>query len=339
MKISKSLFVAIALIAALVLIVPTMLVIPFTKESEVPKMKQANETKQTNPVPAQVNTNVKVNVFRSAQNKTETVPVEEYVTGVVASEMPASFEIEALKAQALTARTFVVQRMLSGKKQKNNADVIDTVDNQVYKSKDELKQLWGKEYESRMRKVEEAVAKTAGQVLTYNGSPISASFFSTSNGYTENAVDYWGNDYPYLQSVDSPWDKDAPKFSSEQTFKVSEFQKRLGVKIAGDGKVGTIKERTEGKRVKEVVFNDKTLTGKEVREKLGLRSSDFSWKQKGDQIIVTTKGYGHGVGMSQYGANGMAKEGKKYTDIVTHYYKGVNIETLNAYEGKLMARQ
>lgn len=336
MKISKSLFVAIALLVALVLIVPTMLVIPFTKESEVAKMKQ---TKQTNPAPTRVNTNVKVNIFRSAQNKTETVPVEEYVAGVVASEMPASFEIEALKAQALTARTFVVQRMLSGKKQKNNADVTDTVDNQVYKSKEELKQLWGKEYESRMKKVEEAVKKTAGQVLTYNGAPITASFFSTSNGYTENAVDYWGNDYPYLKSVDSPWDEDAPKFSSEQTFTVSEFQKRLGVKIAGDGKVGTIKERTEGKRVKEVVFGGKTLTGKEVREKLGLRSSDFSWKQKGDQIIVTTKGYGHGVGMSQYGANGMAKEGKTYTDIVAHYYKGVDIETLNAYEGKLMARQ
>ena len=128
------------------------------------------------------------------------------MTGVVASEMNASFEIEALKAQALAARTFVVQRMLSGGK-KNNADVTDTVKDQVYKSKDELKKQWGNNYENNLKKIEEAVSKTAGQVLTYDGKPISASFFSTSNGRTENAADYWGNDYPYLKSVDSPWDQ------------------------------------------------------------------------------------------------------------------------------------
>ncbi|MGQ0452702.1 stage II sporulation protein D, partial [Bacillus sp. SS-TM] len=253
-------------------------------------------------------------VYREKQKKVETLPVEEYVTGVVASEMNASFEIEALKAQALAARTFVVQRMLSGGK-KNNADVTDTVKDQVYKSKDELKKQWGNNYENNLKKIEEAVSKTAGQVLTYDGKPISASFFSTSNGRTENAADYWGNDYPYLKSVDSPWDQASPKFTSEQIFTVADFQKRLGVKVLADGKVGNIKDLTEGKRVKDVAFQGKTLTGKEVREKLDLRSSDFTWKQQGDKIIVTTKGFGHGVGMSQYGANGMAAEGKKYTDI------------------------
>lgn len=336
MKISKPFFITMALLVALVIIVPTVLVIPYAKEkvSQPPKNPPAV---QNVPAPEKVHTAVQVAVYRNQQKKIETVPMEEYVTGVVASEMNASFEVEALKAQALAARTFIVQRMLSGSK-KNNADVTDTVSDQVYKGKEELKKTWGKDYEKNLKKIEEAVSKTAGQVLTYEGNPITAQFFSTSNGYTENAADYWGRDYPYLKSVDSPWDQASPKFASEQTFTVDDFQNRLGVKVLTDGKVGDIKERTEGKRVKDVEFQGKTLTGKEVREKLDLRSSDFTWKQQGSNIIVTTKGFGHGVGMSQYGANGMAKEGKSYTDIVAHYYKGIEIKTLNDYEGKLMAR-
>lgn len=339
MKFSKPLFITVALLIALVIIVPAALVIPFAKakvgEETASKTPPAIESI---PAPGKADTAVQVAVYREKQKKVETLPVEEYVTGVVASEMNASFEIEALKAQALAARTFVVQRMLSGGK-KNNADVTDTVKDQVYKGKDELKKQWGNNYENNLKKIEEAVSKTAGQVLTYDGKPISASFFSTSNGRTENAADYWGNDYPYLKSVDSPWDQASPKFTSEQTFTVVDFQKRLGVKVLADGKVGNIKDLTEGKRVKDVAFQGKTLTGKEVREKLDLRSSDFTWKQQGDKIIVTTKGFGHGVGMSQYGANGMAAEGKKYTDIVAHYYKGVEIKTMNDYEGKLMVKK
>ncbi len=339
MKFSKPLFITVALLIALVIIVPAALVIPFAKakvgEEAASKTPPAIESI---PAPGKVDTAIQVAVYRDQQKKVETLPMEEYVTGVVASEMNASFEIEALKAQALAARTFVVQRMLSGGK-KNNADVTDTVKDQVYKSKEELKKQWGNNYENNLKKIEEAVSKTAGQVLTYDGKPISASFFSTSNGRTENAADYWGNDYPYLKSVDSPWDQASPKFTSEQTFTVADFQKRLGVKVLADGKVGNIKDLTEGKRVKDVAFQGKTLTGKQVREKLDLRSSDFTWKQEGDKIVVTTKGFGHGVGMSQYGANGMAAEGKKYTDIVAHYYKGVEIKSMNDYEGKLMVKK
>ncbi|PDZ09371.1 stage II sporulation protein D [Bacillus pseudomycoides] len=336
MKISKPLFITMALLVALVIIVPTVLVIPFTK-AKVSQPPEHPPAMQSVPAPKKVNTAVQVTVYRNAQKKVETMPMEEYVTGVVASEMNASFEMEALKAQALAARTFIVQRMLGGSK-KNNADVTDTVNDQVYNSKEELKKTWGKDYEKNLKKIEEAVSKTAGQVLTYDGSPITASFFSTSNGYTENAADYWGSDLPYLKSVDSPWDQASPKFASEKIFTVDDFQKRLGVKVLANGKVGNIKDRTEGKRVKDVEFQGKTLTGKEVRTKLGLRSSDFTWKQQGKSIVVTTKGFGHGVGMSQYGANGMAKEGKGYTDIVAHYYKGIEIKTLNEYEGKLMAK-
>ncbi|HDX9587185.1 TPA: stage II sporulation protein D [Bacillus pseudomycoides] len=341
MKTTKPIIVIITLLIALVIIVPSMLVFPFGKMKEGKNHSpSAPKSAQDVPAPSPAKTDVQVSVYRSQQKKNETVSIEDYVAGVVAAEMPANFEMEALKAQALTARTFVVKRMLSGQKLQNKADVTDTVENQVYKSKAELKEQWGKEYEGKMKRIEDAVSKTAGQVLTYEGNPITASFFSTSNGYTENAADYWGSDYPYLKSVNSPWDQQqAPKFTSEQKFTVADFQKRLGVKVLANGKVGDIKDRTEGKRVKEVDFQGKTLTGKDVREKLGLRSSDFMWKQQGDQIVITTKGYGHGVGMSQYGANGMAKEGKVYTDIVAHYYKGVTISTLNQYEGKLTAKK
>ncbi|MGG0237447.1 stage II sporulation protein D [Bacillus rhizoplanae] len=340
MKTTKPIMVIVTLLVALVIIVPSMLVFPFTKaKEEKHHTPSAPPAAQSAPAPSPTKTNVQVSVYRSGQKKIETVSIEDYVAGVVAAEMPANFEMEALKAQALTARTFVVKRMLSGQKLQNKADVTDTVENQVYKSKEELKEQWGKEYEGRMKRIEEAVSKTAGQVLTYEGSPITASFFSTSNGYTENAADYWGSDYPYLKSVNSPWDQQSPKFTSEQTFTVADFQKRLGVKVLANGNIGNIKERTEGKRVKEVEFQGKTLTGKDVRDKLGLRSSDFTWKQQGDQIVVTTKGFGHGVGMSQYGANGMAREGKAYTDIVAHYYKGVAISALNQYEEKLTAKK
>lgn len=337
MNISKPFFIITALLVALVIIVPAILVIPFTKAKGNEQTMNPPAVQKLTP-PAKTNTDVQVAVYRSNQKTVETVPMEEYVAGVVASEMPANFEMEALKAQALTARTFVVKQMLSGSK-KNNADVTDTVSDQVYKSKAEFKGAWGKEYDHKMKRIEEAVSKTAGQVLTYEGSPITASFFSTSNGYTENAADYWGSDLPYLKSVDSPWDQAAPEFTSEQTFTVDDFQKRLGVKVLADGNVGNITGRTEGNRVKEVAFQGKSLTGKEVREKLELRSSDFTWKQQGSNIIVKTKGYGHGVGMSQYGANGMAKEGKDYTNIVAHYYKGIEIKALDEYEGKLMARK
>lgn len=340
MKTTKPIIVIIVLLVALVIIVPSALVFPFGKVKEGKNHSpSAPKSTQDMPAPSPTKTDVQVSVYRSQQKKTETVSIEDYVAGVVAAEMPANFEMEALKAQALTARTFVVKRMLSEQRLQNKADVTDTVDNQVYKSKAELKEQWGKEYEGKMKRIEEAVSKTAGQVLTYEGSPITASFFSTSNGYTENAADYWGSDYPYLKSVNSPWDQQAPKFTSEQTFTVADFQKRLGVKVLANGNIGNIKERTEGKRVKEVDFQGKTLTGKDVRDKLGLRSSDFTWKQQGNQIFITTKGYGHGVGMSQYGANGMAKEGKVYTDIVAHYYKGVAISPLNQYEGKLTAKK
>ncbi|WP_028401630.1 stage II sporulation protein D [Ectobacillus panaciterrae] len=340
MKTTQPIFVLVSFLIALVVIVPSLLVLPFHgKTKEPPKQQKQAQAVPASSAPAPVKSAVEVAVYRSEQKKVENMPIEDYVAGVIAAEMPANFEMEALKAQALTARTFVIKRMLAGEQLPNKANVTDTVDNQVYKNDTELKKLWGKDYDGKMKRIQEAVKATAGQVLTYKGEPITASFFSTSNGYTENSEDYWGSPYPYLRSVDSPWDKEAPKFTFDQTFTVSDFQKRLGIQVLNDGSVGKIVDRTSGKRVKTVQFSGKTLSGKDIRAKLQLRSTDFTWKQQGNNIVITTKGYGHGVGMSQYGANGMAKEGKSYKDIVAHYYQGVEITGLNQYEGKLTAKK
>ncbi|WP_416828132.1 stage II sporulation protein D [Ectobacillus polymachus] len=333
MKVTKPIFVFLSSVLVVVVVIPSLLVL-FPAKSKEP-VKQAPLTASAQPTPSAV----EVAVFRSGQNKVDRMPIESYVAGVVAAEMPADFEMEALKAQALAARTFVVKRMLTGQLLANNANVTDTVDNQVYKNEEEWKTLWGKDYDWKMKRVKDAVSATTGQVLTYNGDPITASFFSMSNGYTENVEDYWGGTSPYLRSVESPWDKDAPKFTSEQRVSVSDFQKKLGVQVLANGTVGTIAGRTAGQRVKNVDFNGKTLSGKDIREKLGLRSSDFTWKQEGGMITITTKGFGHGVGMSQYGANGMAKSGKSYKDIVQHYYQGVAISNLSDFEGKLVVKK
>jgi stage II sporulation protein D len=219
------------------------------------------------------------------------------------------------------------------------AQVNDTVSNQVYENDGEMKKNWGVDYDWKRKKILNAVKATSGQILTYNGEPIDANFFSTSNGYTEDSKDYWGGSYPYLKSVPSPWDKNSPKFKSQKVISVKDFEAKLGVKIGGSSKIGEIVERTAGKRVGKVDFNGKILTGKDIREKLDLRSSDFTWSRKGSSIIIATKGFGHGVGMSQYGANGMAEEGKKYQDIVKYYYQGVEITKADSMLATITAKK
>ena len=177
-----------------------------------------------------------------------------------------------------------------------------------------------------MDKIRKAVRETKGQVLTYQDEPITAAFFSTSNGYTENAEDYWQNPVPYLQSVESPWDKQSPRYENVQRVPVTEVERILGVSLPSQ-EAGTITERTEGGRVAAFQIGGKTFHGREIREKLQLDSSDFQVERQGEELHFRTKGWGHGVGMSQYGAEGMAKEGKSYEDILSHYYKGVTISS------------
>lgn len=339
----KPFIVLVVLLFVITLMIPSLLVLPFTADKvngklgeQLKKEESPVETMETTSGPA-----VEVAVFRMKNKQIEKLPLEKYVVGVVASEMPRDFEKEALKAQALAARTYIVNQMLKEKKAElpGGAIVTDTVDHQVYKNEEELKRLFKADYDWAIKKITEAVNETSGQIITYNSSPIDASFFSTSNGYTENSEAIWLKAVPYLKSVESPWDLKSPKFGGQKVFTVSEFEKRLGVKLSDGEIIGNVTERTAGKRVGKVEINGTVVKGKDIREKLGLKSTDFTWERKGDKIVINTKGNGHGVGMSQYGANGMAAEGKTYKDIINHYYNGVEIASSENFLTKVTAKK
>ncbi|MCC5803120.1 stage II sporulation protein D [Rossellomorea vietnamensis] len=337
MKQLKPVVIIFSIFISIIFLVPTLLVLPFSSDKDTANL---NEKLKNSPSVEELADSVEVAVYRSSQDLIEKLPLEQYVVGVVAGEMPADFEKEALKAQALAARTYMVNQLMSDDPSvPKGADVTDTVSHQVYKNQKELATLWGSDYDWKIKKISEAVLETKGKVLTYDDKPITAAFFSTSNGYTENSEAYWTDDIPYLRSVESPWDKASPKFEDQKIIPINEFKQKLGVTLPKDGSVGTITSRTEGKRVAKVEINGKEFSGREIRDKLGLRSSDFTWYLKDDHIVIATKGFGHGVGMSQYGANGMAKEGKNYKDIVTHYYKDVKITESSKLLQKVTAQR
>lgn len=338
----KPLFALAAILFAITLIVPALLVMPFMEGKASGKLAEELKADNTSGVVVPTEDSaVDVAVYRTSLKRIEKLPMEQYLIGVVAAEMPADFEMEALKAQALTARTYIVKQMLSEENLglPKGAQVTDTEIHQVYKSDEELKRDWGMDYSWKLKKITEAVRATSGQILTYHNQAITATFFSTSNGFTENSEDYWSNAFPYLRSVDSHWDKNSPKFQSQKVLAVNDFEDLLGIKLKDGKAIGKIIERTAGKRVGKVDFSGHVLTGKEIREKLDLRSSDFTWERIGNKILISTKGYGHGVGMSQYGANGMATEGKTYEDIVKHYYKGVEISDAKNMLATITARK
>lgn len=270
----------------------------------------------------------------------ETVPLEQYVKGVLAAEMPVEFELEALKAQAMAARTYVVRRVLEkdySNMPVSDALVTDTTAHQAYLTDQELREKWDKRsYETNMAKIDRAVNETKDRILTYEHKPINATFFSTSNGYTENSEDYWPFMSPYLRSVPSPWDiKLSSRYQDTIVLSYKSMLQKLGVSsIATTGtsaKSMKVLAWSTGHRIKSITIGGKTFTGREVREKLGLASSQFNWKWSGSQITFTTYGFGHGVGLSQWGANGMAKEGKTAEQIVTYYYTGISIENATPF--------
>ena len=268
--------------------------------------------------------NMNIRVKRHDTGIIENVPFEEYVVGVLAGEMPANFELEALKAQAVAARTYVIKKVNDN--YNKDYDVIDTVENQVYISDEELKKKWQGEYQDRINKLRKAVVETKGEYLTYEGDVIEALFFSTSVGKTENSEEIFSKKLPYLRSVDSSWDAEvSPVFSDSFEFSLQEFYERLNIKYS-DSIVFKIINTTSTGRIKTVNINGKEFSGSAIFSLLGLRSTFFDIEQIGNNVIVSTKGYGHGVGMSQYGALAMAKKGYNYKDILSYYYQGTEIQ-------------
>ncbi len=266
----------------------------------------------------------KVRVKQTESGNIVEVPLEEYVAGVVAGEMPITFETEALKAQAVAARSYVLKKIEQN--YKNNYDVVDTVLNQVYLDNESLKNKWKDKYEERIQKIKKVVLDTKGEYLTYNGKVIEAFFFSTSSGLTENCEEVFVEALPYLRSVDSHYDEISPVYETQKVINYTEFCNKLGIENVPLN-INITKTTSTG-RIKNITINGVNFTGNQVTQRLGLRSNYFEIKQDNDNVIITTKGYGHGVGMSQYGANGMAKEGYTYKDILNHYYTNIQISKI-----------
>ncbi|MFC5557565.1 stage II sporulation protein D [Ureibacillus thermophilus] len=262
------------------------------------------------------------NIFIRITGQEDSIPLEEYVVGVVAAEMPASFHLEALKAQAIAARTYVLKSTNYGQ-----TPIEPTVLRQVFYDEDTRKSNWQATFEENEGKIREAVESTKGEVLKYNGELITAMFHSMSNGRTESAKNYSGVDLPYLQSVVSA-DFQTENYVVKKKWTLDEWNRLLKVNMTLDDikKIRTKLNNTG--RVEKVIFGTNEWTGREFRDLLDLRSTDFTIAVVNNKIEITTEGYGHGVGMSQYGADAMAKQGRTAHQILAHYYKDTTIEKM-----------
>ena len=258
-----------------------------------------------------------ITVYRS-NGSTINLNMTDYLIGVVSSEMPASFNLEALKAQSLLARTYALKAKQTGKK------LTDTVSTQSYIDIDQMKNKWGNSFNTYYNKIKNAVENTNGEYLSYNGNYIEALYHSTNNGKTESSLDVFGNYYPYLISVSSEYDKNASSYLRTINMPLDTISNKLGLSLNNDSVI-SILSYTDGGNIKEININGNNFSGKKVRELLGLRSADFDISISDNNANITTRGYGHGVGMSQYGANGMANAGYSYKDILSHYYPGTTL--------------
>lgn len=259
--------------------------------------------------------------------------LEDYIKGVVSAEMPANFSEEALKAQAVAARTYAVKSIADNKEA---ADNLPESIGQAYLDQVQMKEKWGVKFNENYQKICDAVESTQGEILMYDNEPILAVFHSTSAGKTQNAADVWGKDLPYLVSVDSSKDTQAPEFETEMAMSeetiVAKLQEKYPDLVITEGGLlpqMQVMDRTEAGYVNHIQVGNKILTGPEFRQIVGLRSNNFTLRQSGNDIIFTVKGYGHGAGMSQYGANYLAEEGYTYKEILFHYYTGAQIQKMS----------
>ncbi len=258
------------------------------------------------------------------------IDMEEYIASVVGAEMPASFPLEALKAQAVAARTYAIRRRENGGCGAGEV-CTDSGCCQSYKTPEQLREKFGGDAALYMAKLKEAAQSTAGEYLTYRGEPIEALYHSSAGGRTEDAENVFCSAVPYLVSVESPGEEAAGKYAAEVTLSKAEFAERVNKKWPAAGlKKEKLTEqvrvisRTEGGRVQELRLGGATVSGRELRKLLELNSANFTISI-GEEVTIRTLGYGHGVGMSQYGARAMALSGKGYEEILRHYYTGAEL--------------
>ena len=266
---------------------------------------------------------IEVTIKDSTSNEETKLNLEEYIIGVVAGEMPASFEVDALKAQAIAARSYALSKINTAT---TSYDLLTDVTNQVYITTTDMQKKWGSDYEYYYNRIKDAVLETKDLVMEYDGEVISAYYFAMSNGYTEDASLVFGETHDYLESVDSTWDENVNNFEVTTTFSKEEFCEKLSLDCSNIAIENIVRSATN--RVNSITINNQEFKGTKIRSLLNLRSTDFDIDIT-DKVTITTKGYGHGVGMSQYGANEMAKKGYTYEEILNYYYKGIDIVKIN----------
>lgn len=282
---------------------------------------------------------MEISLYRTKTKKVEKVKCYDYICAVVAGEMQANYDSEALKAQTVAAFTYMVNKMNYVKENPDSdighhgAYVCDDYTHcKAYLEKQDALKKWGEEwYKKYYPNIENAVSESLGRIITYDGSPVNAVFHSVSNGQTCSAYEVWGTEVPYLQSVECAVDKTANDYESTASFTHEQFSavlyNELGVVLPNDYNtwLGEIKTCQSG-MIDEIVIAGTAYSGTHIRKMFGLRSSTFDVKITDKDVIFTVRGYGHGVGMSQYGANEMAKKGSTYEQILTYFYKDTKIE-------------
>ncbi len=276
---------------------------------------------------------IPVRLFVHHEGRIQRLDLEEYLVGVVAAEMPAEFHWEALKAQAVAARTLSIKRLKRfggrGCRVNPEADFCDDPgESQAWLADTGLKRKWGpRNFQRYYRKIREAVMETSGEIITYNNIPIDAVFHSTCGVGTTAAGEIWNQDSPYLQSESCGFDQDSARYSQKIGFTWQELSRRLKTPEAVLQTMKVVRRSRTG-RVLWMSLGKQYLRGEEFRKMAALNSTCFTWKMKRSGIYFTVLGYGHGVGMCQYGANGMAKQGWDYHRILQHYYRGVRFHKI-----------
>ncbi len=274
-----------------------------------------------------------IKLLHTKTNTIEELPLDEYLYGVVSAEMPVDFELEALKAQAVVARTYTIYKIMQNELKHENAHICDDSSCcQAWISKEDRLAKWEENKEEKWNKIVLAVNETKGRIITYEGMPINAFFHSNSGGATEAPIDVWGGTgYPYLQTVETSGEDAYTQYSSEVKMSKEEFISKIrgvysdfDVNFDDDNCIQII-DYTSGGRVRTIKIGNHNLSGVEVRSIFSLRSANFIVEIEPDNVKFKVIGYGHGVGMSQTGADSLAKQGNNYEDIIKHFYTGIEI--------------
>lgn len=267
----------------------------------------------------EVKEEIKLALKDTSTGEIKNIELEDYIVGVVAGEMPASFNEEALKAQAIASRTYAMYKM---KNSNGTYDLVTDKTNQVYITEEKMKSLWQENFDYYFEKIKKAVYDTKDLIMTYNGDIILSLYFARSNGKTEDAIAVFGSNEEYLKSVESPEEN----LTSEVTISKDKFCNKLNISCDAIN-ISNVLKSSSG-RINSLNINDKTFKGTEIRTLFDLKSTDFDITID-SEIKFITKGNGHGVGMSQYGANKLAQNGKNYEEILKHYYQNINIEKIS----------